>query len=234
MGNTIGRTNLLALLGWGRLGMPGIAGIRLIDPAVDRIVQISGYGQMFLAQIVILAVGLLIACAFLGMLAQAVRGERLDLGKLSASVPLFWLRTIAVLVPLGVALIFAVFGGLVLGPFAFLVWAIILWLLIYVSFFPQAIAVSGKGPWAAVWQSLIMVRLNFWPCLGLIVLTNMISAGMSLIWRMLMVSSVGNVVAILANAYVGTGLTMATFIFYHDRIEHPRESSPETASSGDD
>jgi len=232
MRSTIGRTNLLSLLGWGRLGMPGIAGIRPIDPAVDRIVEITGYGQMLLAQLVIMAVGLFIACAFLAMLAQATRDERFDLAKLSAAIPLFWLRLMAVLVPLGIGLILVVFAGLLLGPFAFVVWAILLWLLIYVSFVPQAIAVSGKRPWAAVWQSLSLVRLNFWPAIGLLLLTNIIGAGMSLMWRLLMVSPVGTVVAIVANAYVGTGLTMATFIFYRDRVERSQEPSAEMASKG--
>ena len=225
--NTLGRMNLLAFLGWGRLGMPGIAGIRPIDPSVDRIVEISGYGHMLLAQIVILAVGLLIACLFLGMLGQVVRGERLDLGQLLGAVPLYWLRMVAVVVPLGGALIFIVFTGFMLGPLAFLVWAVVLWLLIYVSFFPQAVTIVGEGPWAAVWHSFTLVRSNFWPCLGLILLTNVIGTGMTLIWRLLMVSPVGTVVAILANAYVGTGLTMATFIFYQDRMERAGESSQE-------
>jgi len=232
MRSTIGRTNLLSLLGWGRLGMPGIAGIRPIDPAVDRIVEITGYGQMLLAQLVIMAVGLFIACALLAMLAQATMDERFDLAKLSAAIPLFWLRLMAVLVPLGIGLILVVFAGLLLGPFAFVVWAILLWLLIYVSFVPQAIAVSGKRPWAAVWQSLSLVRLNFWPAIGLLLLTNIIGAGMSLMWRLLMVSPVGTVVAIVANAYVGTGLTMATFIFYRDRVERSQEPSAEMASKG--
>jgi len=228
MRNTVGHTNLLVLLGWGRLGVPGIAGIRPIDPAVDRVVEIASYGQMVLAEVVILAVGLLIACVFLGMLAQVVRGERLDLGALAGAVPLYWLRTIAVLVPLGIGLVLVVLGSAILGPFAFLAWALILWLLIYVSFFPQAITISGQGPWAAVWQSFNLVRHTFWSCLGLIILTNVIGLGMSLILRLLMGSPLGMAVAILANAYLGTGLTMAMFIFYRDRIEHPEGSLEQT------
>lgn len=223
--NTIGRTNLLSLLGWGRLGMPGIAGIRPIDPAVDRIVEISSYGQMFLAQIVILAVGLVIACVFLGMLGQAARGESLDLGKLSKNVPLYWLRMMAILVPLGIALVFMVLSGFMLGPLAFLVWAIMLWMLIYVSFFPQGITLADEGPRVALWRSLTLVRSSFWPCVGLIVLTNVIGAGMSLVWRLLMASPAGTVVAIVGNAYVGTGLTMALFIFYRNRTEQVPEPS---------
>ena len=223
--NTIGRTNLLSLLGWGRLGMPGIAGIRPIDPAVDRIVEISSYGQMFLAQIVILALGLVIACVFLGMLGQAARGESLDLGKLSKNVPLYWLRMMAILVPLGIALVFMVLSGFMLGPLAFLVWAIMLWMLIYVSFFPQGITLADEGPRVALWRSLTLVRSSFWPCVGLIVLTNVIGAGMSLVWRLLMASPAGTVVAIVGNAYVGTGLTMALFIFYRNRTEQVPEPS---------
>jgi len=228
MRNAVAHTNLLVLLGWGRLGVPGIAGIKPIDPAVDRVVEISSYGQMVLAEVVILAVGLLIACVFLGMLAQVVRGERPDLGALARAVPLYWLRTIAVVVSLGIGLVLVVLGSAVLGPFAFLAWALILWLLIYVSFFPQAITISGQGPWAAVRQSFSLVRHSFWPCLGLIILTNVIGMGMSLMLRLIMGSVMGMAVAILANAYLGTGLTMAMFIFYRDRVEHHEGSLEQT------
>jgi len=53
----IGQLNLMALLAWGRLGMPGIAGTQPIDLATDRVVEITGYGQLLLAQIGLLAWG---------------------------------------------------------------------------------------------------------------------------------------------------------------------------------
>lgn len=216
--STIGSTNLLALLSWGRLGMPSIAGIRPIDLKVDRVVQVSEYGQMLLVQVLIMALGLFVACIFLGMLACEVRGEALDLVGLSRRVPLYWLRMLAILVPLGVALFFALFSGFLLGPFGFFVWVLVLWAMLYMSFIPQAITLAEDGPRGAVWHSFTVVRLNFWPSVGLVLLINVITTGLSLVWRLLMVSPVGMLVAILANAYVGTGLTVAAFIFYRERI----------------
>jgi len=61
---TVGRTNLLTLLAWSRLGVPSIAGMRLIEPGVDRVVEIGGYGSMLLAQFGIMALGLVLACFF--------------------------------------------------------------------------------------------------------------------------------------------------------------------------
>ncbi|MBN1400697.1 MAG: hypothetical protein JXA74_07660, partial [Anaerolineae bacterium] len=81
---TVGSTNFMALLAWGRLGVPSVAGLKPIEPGVGTVIELSGYGQMLLVQIVIMALGLLVACIFLGLLAQAVRGENADLGGLVA------------------------------------------------------------------------------------------------------------------------------------------------------
>ena len=50
-----------------------------------------------------------------------------------------------------------------------------------------------------------------------IVLVNVLQTGLMYIWRLLATSSVGTLAGILGNAYVGTGLAMASFLFYLDR-----------------
>ena len=215
---TVGRTNLLALLAWSRLGVPSVAGVRLIDPGVDRVVEIGGYGSMLLAQFGIMALGLVLACFFLSLLGQQAGEDETDLSSVVQRLPRHWLYLIALLIPLGLALIVVFSVGLLLGPFAPFLWVSMLWLLLYFSFVPQAITMSHDKPLGALMASFSVVRLNFWPTLGLILLTNVISTGLALLWRGLLGSTAGTLVAILINAYVGTGLALAAFVFYRDRL----------------
>ena len=223
--NTVGQTNLLALLAWGRLGVPSVAGMRPIGSDADWVIEIAEYGQMFLLQLLILAVGLLIACIFLGMLAQTAGGEGLSLAKLSRRIGTYWLYMAAIFVPLSIALIFGLSTGILLGAFGIFIGAMILWMMLYVSFVPHAITLGQEKPLRALWSSFSVVRFNFWPALGLILLTNVINTGLGLVWhRLLMNSAIGTLVAIVANAYVGTALTLALFIFYRDHVRDRSQS----------
>lgn len=216
--NTVGRTNLFALLSWGRLGMPSLASLLPINPETDLVHEIPSYGQMLALQLGIMALGLFITCLFLGLVAQEVRGERLNLGKLLRSAPGYWLHFVAIGIPLGILLFVAVMLSMILGAFAFLIWVALLWLLLYLLFVPQAITLADEKPLRAVFNSLAIMRLNFWPALGLFVLTQVIGTGVILLLRLLVGSPVGMAVAILLNAFIGTGLTAALFIFYRDRM----------------
>ncbi|HHX43292.1 MAG TPA: hypothetical protein GX714_04800 [Chloroflexi bacterium] len=220
---TIGQTNLLALLAWGRLGMPSIGVARPINPEVDRIIELTSAGQMLGAQVIILLAGLFLACIFLAMLGHEVRGEGVGIRRLVHAVPRYFVRLVVILVPLGIGILFAVSVSVVLGPLAFIIWALMLWVLLYLSFVPQAVTMAEESPVRALWSSFLVVRTGFWSALGLILLTNLIGTGMSAIWRTIMDTSPGMVVAILGNAYIGSGLTAAAFIFYRDRVAMWRE-----------
>lgn len=227
---TVGRTNLLAFLAWGRLGVPSIAGLRPVNPEVDQIIEITSYMQYFGLQAVILLVGLLVACVFLAMLGHEVRGEGVRVSRLLEAVPRYFVRLLAIIVPLGVGLLFAISASLVLGPLAFIIWALALWVLLYLFFVPQAVTMAEEQPLRALWSSFLIVRTSFWSVLGLILLTNLIGSGLSLVWRSIMDMPSGTIIAILGNAYVGSGLTAAAFIFYRDRVAMWREMQQQRSS----
>ena len=223
--NTVGRTNLLGLLAWGRLGVPSVAGLRPIDEEAQWVIELNSYWQTILWQALIMAFGLVLACLFLGLLAQETRDGQLDLGQLLRRVPLYWVRMVAIFAPLLICLIFSSLVGMLFGPFIIFVAVGILWLMIYMTFVPQAITLGEAKPLQALLSSFTVVRFNFWATLGLILLTNLISTGLGLIWhRIFARSALMALLAILANAYVGTALTMALFIFYRDRIIVLREA----------
>ncbi len=97
-----------------------------------------------------------------------------------------------------------------------------LWLAVYAGlvffFTPRAIVLDDMGIWHALWSSLNIVHRNFFPTVGFIVLVNVIQMGLLYIWRVLAVSVLGALIGIIGNAYVGTGLAVAAFIFYRDRF----------------
>lgn len=215
---TISRTNLFSLLAWGRLGVPNIMGLRPIDPATDHVIEITGAGQLFLLQGLLLLGGLFIACFFLGMLGQEVRGEGLRLDVLVRSVPRYWLYMVMLFVPLAIALVMASLMSIIVGFLILVALAILFWILLYMSFVPEAITMGEATPLRAMFNSFTVVRMFFWPTVGLLLLTNIISGGLGLIWQVLMVNPLGIMTAILLNAYIGTSLTVALFIFYRDRV----------------
>lgn len=216
---TVSQTNLFSLLVWGSLGVPSIASLKPLEGQANVIFEIDTYWQLFAAQALLLTVGLLIAALFLTLLARALRKEKPALGEQLKRVLLNWLYLGLVVIPLGGILILGGTIGMLFGPLAILVILVDLWLLIYVTFVPQAITLARVSPLRALISSFNVVRMNFWPTVGLLLLTNVLNAGLGLIWqRLLLNSTIGAAVAITASAYIGTALTLAFFIFYQDRL----------------
>ncbi len=114
-----------------------------------------------------------------------------------------------------VALALPAFG---LGLASFLgLTTLILFLFLY--FVTPAIVLDDLGVWAAVALSLHLARRSFWSVLGFAILINVIFAGVGLLLAQLAsYAPVGTVAAILLNAYVGVGLSMALLVFYRTRV----------------
>ena len=59
---TITDYNLLSLLALNRLLVPSVAGLRAIDPAADRVVSVSTFGQGVGMALLLVGLGLFVAC----------------------------------------------------------------------------------------------------------------------------------------------------------------------------
>jgi hypothetical protein len=95
---------------------------------------------------------------------------------------------------------------------------------IYLYCVTAAIVVDDLPALRAVRQSWSVVRSNFWPTLGFILVYNLIAVGFTLIISGLAgASAVGMLVAIPVNAYIGSGLTLALLVFYRTRIVKQEE-----------
>ena len=105
-----------------------------------------------------------------------------------------------------------------IGAFLLLLLLIVLfWLNIYIGFVPEAIALGGVDPVAALRASVALVRRSFWATLGLLLVLYVISIGLGVLWGILVGSPIGLVVAVLGSAYISSGLAAARMVFFQQR-----------------
>lgn len=99
-------------------------------------------------------------------------------------------------------------------------------------FVPDAIVVSEVGPIRAVRNSLSVVRRYFWQTLGLIVASFVIAAGVGGIFTRIADTPPGLLVGAVGNAFVGTGLAIASMGFYASRVDQPAASNSTSSRTG--
>lgn len=216
----VAEVNLFRMLAWGSsLGLPSLASIEATRPASGTVLKIYEFWQLIPLELLLLAGGLLITAAFLSLMGWHIRGEPLALGRLASWTLTTWLRLLIVMIPIGVVMLGTLLAALIFGPLGLVLLIGVIWLLLYIYFFPQAIALAGHQPLGAVLSSAQIVRLNLWPTVQLLLLVFVLSNGLGLVWeRLVALSTLGTVVAIAASAYVGTALTASVFVFYRDRL----------------
>ncbi len=106
----------------------------------------------------------------------------------------------------GATFLFALSGGLTL-------W-LTLSLLVSMFFASEAMLLDGQGFLAGIWRSLNLVRFSRLRTLGFVLLVNLLMLGARAVWGLIGGSPLGVVAAILGNAYLVTGMVLATMIYY--------------------
>jgi len=225
--DVVGRVNLFGLGAWSRLGFPSVAGTRPID-ASDTVHTVTSTREMIAWEIGILAIGLLATSAFLVLIANAVREGHASSSEVTRSILSSWGRLLSLVVPFGMGVLAAAtLLALLPGVGLMLLMALsigLVWMAIYLAFVPQAITLADSRALGALSNSFVLVRNNFMASIGLLALVVLLRNGLGLVWgRLLLRSQLGAVIAIVGNAYVGTGLTAAMFFFYRDRMATLRQ-----------
>lgn len=210
--------------------------IRWLDPATSSlpetrpVVTLTGMLATFAVALLLLAAGLLLSMLYLAPIAQVVRSGGADMLRAPRLAGRAWLRllllvallsgvALVVIVPLSaLAAVTALAGLNLLAPFSILLQVAVIWLFIYLYFVINAILVSDVGPLQAIRNSIAVVRHNFWASLGLMLLSALIVEGLTRVFRLFTGTPVGIPLAIVANAYIGSGLAAASMIFYRDRL----------------
>lgn len=172
--------------------------------------------------------GLLPVAVYLEWIAQGARPLETETREaVWLRIARLWLRLIGfalllfgilVVARLALALLQEAAGGELAAFGALMLSVALFWIFIYFFFTVSALAVSGIGVRAAIRRSTLLFRIFFWTTIGLVALTVFLDRGLAMIWDGLTVSAFGVVIAIVANAYIGTSLLAASMIYYQDRM----------------
>ncbi len=197
--------------------------------------------------VVFLVLGAGLSMLYRVPLAVLIHGEPLTIARVGRATLWAWIRSIGLFfIVIGLGLLIggpllvgaAVLQVLGVDAVPLLTLALILpaiWAAIYLYFTLDAIVVSEVGPLRAIYLSFNVVRRNFWPTVGFALAVLLISTGLPRVWERLIGNPPGLVLAIIANAFIGTGLAVASMMFYDNRLRRWRpdaaRSQPERGAS---
>jgi hypothetical protein len=181
-------------------------------------------------------VGILIGSFYIAALSRALDEGESEVSeglwsralRLASRYGVFWLLRIGLLVAVGLPVLLLTMALAALSPglaslFTTVALGLVTWVSFYGIFFVPALAVNEVSIWRAIWNSFNIVLRNFWPTLGLFLLINLIGGGLTILWQQLGHGSWLTLIGIIGNAYVGTGLIAASFLFYRDRYTRWQE-----------
>lgn len=209
------------------------------------VITLDNLAIVLLAAAVLLLIGLLIGALYLTLIADRLRpaeGQR-PLGK-RIMAAWFWfvclgLAVLAAYVFVGIpfSLVFglvSLFSGTLATMVLMLGWLVGIWVVLYAWFVVYAIVLGDTDLVHAFWWSINVVQRNLNSVLGLILLSVLIMGGLSIVWGWLETSWLGSLAAIAGNAYIGSGLAAAAFLFFQNRLAFWQDSAAQqrTAVNG--
>jgi len=219
-------TNLFALL---TFGIPSFAPL----PKGHSVLELSDLPAALALTVVLLACGVYLMAAYLGLIARQVRADGMLLGHvLGRSVRHTWRFIVVGVLIAGATLMLSIPGmavagflalvsaGSALAVMSLMTWGILLagiWLLFYLFFVADAIVLDNVGVRQAIGRSLAVVRRNPGASLAIILLTVLLTMGLGIVWESISKTTLGSVAGIIGNAYVGSALAAASLIFYGSR-----------------
>ncbi|MFW6042249.1 MAG: hypothetical protein ACOC9C_01060 [Chloroflexota bacterium] len=231
------RTNLFTLVSVPYLGVPGLmAGFVMpaqgpVSPSVREISDPLTWLGLFLA---LIALGLVVATVYYGLVAAVVREEHFtvpDVSRFLRRLPRYWLRMFGLalalfIIVLAIYLPLMLFTTLValLSPAAaslvmFGGFAIILWLIFYLSFSMHGILLRQRPVLWALLDSLRLVQRHWLPALILIMSVLLVRTLAAWLWLAVDTGSWLTLVSIAGYAFINTAMVAAMFIFYRDRYD---------------
>lgn len=239
LGKTIERFftqyNLFAWLSAGLIGVPVVNGgidatLKLVTGSLPIVWQVDSFDGYLLVFVLFTLIGLLISALFWSMLGDYVRGETFQAARwLRQSFELWKKLLLLMIVVVGLVLLsifplsmvmftLSAFSAGLASLIPLLVMVVAAWIILVCLFTPHGLVMYQMTLGRAVNISTMIVRANFTPTVGLAVIAMAITIGTGLIWEGLAADSWLRLVAIAGNALIGTGLIMASLLFYQNRI----------------
>jgi len=219
--------NLFSLLA---IHFPGLPSLMSTREGLGPKIALSDPWAALGLSVLLPVLGVLLASIYYVAISRQVKGAAEGVGELWGRVWKSWGRFLGFMfLAAGIGLLFglpllvlvfvvASINSSVLGIVASLVWLAFLWIGFYLFFVAAAMVISDVGPIQAVRNSVAVIRFNPGSALGLVALIWLIQLGMPIVWDAIAQNAVGTVAGVLGNAYIATGLTAASMIYYRDRI----------------
>jgi hypothetical protein len=145
-----------------------------------------------------------------------------------------WFRVIALLgviiaaiVVIGIPLVIAMQVLVLIGINLIAVLSLALFVLgsigaVYTYFLLDAMFIYRVGPIRAARMSYAVARMSFAQSWRFAAASLLIATGMLQVWNVIVENPPGLFFALVANAVLGTGLSIASMMFFHDRARLPR------------
>ena len=209
---------------------PGIPSLMAARDGAGPSLDVADSGILLAALFLLPVLGLGLAAVYYVTVGMPVIGSVKGAAAVAGRAWRTWVRLVAFMlmvlafgflvgVPTGVlVLLFGGPEGSLAGFMGAFLSVVALWTLFYLFFVVDAMVVSDVGPFHAMRNSIAVVRSNTGSTLGLAVLIWIITLGMPLVWDAIAQNAAGIVVGILGNAYIASGLAVASMTFYRDRF----------------
>ena len=227
--------NLLAWLSAVLVGVPIVNGgidatLTLVTGGAPLLWRVSNFEGYLLAFVLASAAGLFISALYWTLLGDYVRGETLQASRwLKRSLTVWKSLLLLAVVVLGVMIlglfplmmIMFTLSAFSMGLASFvplLALALAAWIVLVCVFTPHGLVMYHMPLSRAINTSILIVRANFNSVAGLVVLAIALSLGMGLIWEGLAADSWLRFVGIAGNALIGTGVIVASLLFYQNRV----------------
>jgi hypothetical protein len=97
--------------------------------------------------------------------------------------------------------------------------SLLLWLGFYLAFILHGIALRDWRVFQSARASILLMRTQFPPTMGLVILTVAIYIGMGYVWNIPTSDSWLRAAGILGNAFTATGVLAATALYYMNRTQ---------------
>jgi hypothetical protein len=194
----------------------------------DQWQAVIGYGFVFFV------VATLLLVLFKVPLAQAVRGGDWPVRTIASDFLLGWVRLVGLIglvvaallligLPVLVAAQILLMAGInlvaLLSLVLFIVGAMIA---VYTFFLLDAMFIYRVGPIQAGRMSYAVARVNLGQTWRFAAASILIATGLLQVWDVIVENPPGVIFALVANAVIGTGLSVASMMFFHDRARLPR------------
>jgi hypothetical protein len=80
----------------------------------------------------------------------------------------------------------------------------------------EAVLLDRQALWPGMVHSMALVRSSSLRTVGLVLIINVLMLGFRALWGLIGQSPIGGGLAILANAYLATGMLLGVFFYYED------------------